>query len=530
MGISYTPPMASRYMLNVKDFGAAGDGTTSDVAAFNAAITAANAAAAIVGGNNTTVGGVALYIPPGVYNVEAGLTSVFAKDGIHVWGGGGHASVLRCQDGTVFKFGDGVTQTVGGGVHNLHFRYTSTPGSTSKAIEIDKAAVTFIEGITLYNVRCFVSMGTSAVNGAYSTFIRDVRGSTDPAAGSIVFNIRSGAGLWMSNMNIFANGVGFPADATSAHPANTTTFARLGEWGFDTVVAQGVLSNRYNIGWHLATSGAGIVVGNTWLSNVTSDYNKTNGMLIDTSAGGMVSNLYVSNGYFVGTDGNSLEYNTSAGTAWDHTYTACHFQQGGKNNVRYSGTGGKNIVLRDCLTWGANRLASVNTGNQQDDVVVLGKGISLIGGNYGMSGGDYQGFGGPTRYGINVAGNIGHWRVQDVTVSGGTGDIIINASSSGGFGRLCNGNRRRQTQTEADPAVPTYATFAGVTAPASTVNYVNTDGFVEEIYLYGGTVTVISHNGVQVGTVTPFRMTLQPGDTLNMTYSVVPTMVRRRRP
>lgn len=58
--------------------------------------------------------------------------------------------------------------------------------------------------------------------------------------------------------------------------------------------------------------------------------------------------------------------------------------------------------------------------------------------------------------------------------------------------------------------------------PASTVAATNTSKYLMWVEVVGGTVTVVSVNGVSVGrTVGAFL--LRPGATIAITYSVVPT-------
>jgi len=77
--------MISGAVANVLDYGAKGDGTTNDTAAIQSAI---NAAAA-----KTTKG--AVYLPSGTYKITATLTVPY---GVSIFGEGGTASILQCED------------------------------------------------------------------------------------------------------------------------------------------------------------------------------------------------------------------------------------------------------------------------------------------------------------------------------------------------------------------------------------------------------------------------------------------------
>lgn len=59
---------------------------------------------------------------------------------------------------------------------------------------------------------------------------------------------------------------------------------------------------------------------------------------------------------------------------------------------------------------------------------------------------------------------------------------------------------------------------------ASTVDMTNTSGFPVMVYVSAGTVTVVKVDGVTTGLTTPGSVRLRPGGTLNITYSVAPTL------
>jgi len=82
-----------RDMISVKDFGAVGDGTTNDVTAIQAAITAA--AARPSSGSIAGLGGISgatVYFPSGVYRINSGIT---IPDGVKLLGSGERATVIN---------------------------------------------------------------------------------------------------------------------------------------------------------------------------------------------------------------------------------------------------------------------------------------------------------------------------------------------------------------------------------------------------------------------------------------------------
>jgi hypothetical protein len=61
------------------------------------------------------------------------------------------------------------------------------------------------------------------------------------------------------------------------------------------------------------------------------------------------------------------------------------------------------------------------------------------------------------------------------------------------------------------------------TLPASTVAATNTSGQYVAVGISGGTVTAVTVNGVQVASGTGVNVSLPPGGTISVTYSVAPT-------
>jgi hypothetical protein len=83
--VSQTAQDKLRETVSVKDFGAVGDGATDDTTAIQATINAVNA---------LTMNG-AVYIPSGTYKIS---TSLNVPYGVSIYGDGGTASILQCED------------------------------------------------------------------------------------------------------------------------------------------------------------------------------------------------------------------------------------------------------------------------------------------------------------------------------------------------------------------------------------------------------------------------------------------------
>jgi len=81
------------------------------------------------------------------------------------------------------------------------------------------------------------------------------------------------------------------------------------------------------------------------------------------------------------------------------------------------------------------------------------------------------------------------------------------------------------TQAAADEEAPVGAWAGAPALAASTVAMTNTSGRRVVVGISAGTVTAVEKNGVTLTAVTtPAQVTLRPGSTLAITYSVAPTL------
>ncbi len=128
------PRMGVGGVINVKDYGALGDGVTDDTAAFNAAIEAA-LAYATYSGSGSAYSRPIIYVPSGKYVVGA-LTPITAGGGVTIRGDGKWATELRLKSGETGPiFAQGA--------------YTATPSSWwSTGSATDGANVTY-EGFNI---------------------------------------------------------------------------------------------------------------------------------------------------------------------------------------------------------------------------------------------------------------------------------------------------------------------------------------------------------------------------------------------
>jgi hypothetical protein len=290
------------------------------------------------------------------------------------------------------------------------------------------------------------------------------------------------------------------------------------------VHAVNVITNRYNRGLNFDIAAAR-VCSNMWFTGCVFDYCKTNAVRLNTThAGANIRSLYFTTCWAVATDGHSVELGGSAGTITNVHFAHCVARQSGKNGWRFtSGPSMSRVVLDHCHELGANRLDATNIGTEKDGAAILASGVSVLGGSYGENGSSYTGFTNQARYGITAGGDVTAWKVTDVDSDGSTGAFQLGTNTSGSVRRLATQNRSNRS---ASSFVPEYATTSRVTAPRSAATQTHIAATVDTLYIYGGTVTDIKHNGTTVATAGPATLVLRPGDTWAVTYSVAPTLKR----
>jgi len=158
----------SEVQLSVKDFGAVGNGIVDDTTSIQAGINRA-----------ATLGGAAVYLPPGVYNTSSALTWTAA--GIELRGAGQFISKIRNTNPTA----NAITVTGNAAViRNLSVTHASTSSGT--AISLGSAAGTHV----LDNVAA--SLHATALSSAYYTYASNSTFLNDPASVASAVNLTAG--------------------------------------------------------------------------------------------------------------------------------------------------------------------------------------------------------------------------------------------------------------------------------------------------------------------------------------------------
>lgn len=153
-----TQYLADNATFNVKDFGAAGDGSTVDTVAIQATITAAEAV------TSTFAASATVYFPPGTYLVSSTLT---ASQGTVFCGAGSRASrIVSSVAGNTFLFGNISNLSYGCGVHDLSILLTNAAGVGLNALCTAGwfARDLYIEGVQNSTTQGVVLDGGNAAN------------------------------------------------------------------------------------------------------------------------------------------------------------------------------------------------------------------------------------------------------------------------------------------------------------------------------------------------------------------------------
>ena len=122
------------------------------------------------------------------------------------------------------------------------------------------------------------------------------------------------------------------------------------------------------------------------------------------------------------------------------------------------------------------------------------------------------------------------YSVSDATFAGKTGRVSVPLTNSeASKNRRLSGNRTKTTQAVEYAMTYTMSDTppAGQPAfPASGADQSHTGGTTDTLYVYGGTVTSIQHNNMEIATAGPATIILRPGDSWKLIYSVAPTVRR----
>lgn len=501
--ITTTVQSKLRETVSVKDFGAVGDGVSDDTSAFNLAIAYANSRGGVDAANIT---GTTIFIPDGRYKITATLSTI-TKSGCEFVGESRNGAVLLCPSNTTtFVFGDGANVVVGGGVSRVKIEYTSAPIAAIFA-KVDYGFRLRFDDLLLVNIGTLLYLGETISRIAGGISLSRINGYVNNGGVSL-FNLRYGAGLFLTDVSIFVGGVLNPT-----HPASMTTVygthvfkCDVGFW--DTLQATNCLFERFDIGI-ACTSGTNMVYQNFFFSNVIFDYFRRWCVYAEANASGAVIGTFRFDPtcWFVSWEEDAIAFIRSAGYNDNHSVSGT-ISIAGKYGIKYQVNNGETNSFNNIQVNGCNRLGTVASC------------LQFQSGSRGFSVANVKGNNdatiGWTRpdYGLVVAADCDEFIVNGCALEGPLGGYSFAANASG------SSERRAFNNVKAN-----YAGYAGLSMPASGVQYINKTPFVQEWNFFGGTITGgYDKNGQGFpGTPASLHIRLQPNDNFTCIYSVAPT-------
>jgi hypothetical protein len=521
--ITYTPPFTGSVAttvqnklaqsVSVKDFGAVGDGVVDDTAAFNAAIAWANS---IGNTDRQNVIGATIYCP-GRFKISGNLTAITVSGVTFVGSSKNEASILvtNTTQNAVFTWGDaaGANFVVGGGMQNIKIEYPSGPYDANCRVADLKltSGVSFID-IDVERIAGFLRLGTSTGTFAAGVCVNGITGAVENV-GSKFIDLRFGAGLKLTNAQIYVRGVNVPT-----HPNTMTTAAGLtaiygvtGYW--DTCQVTNCLFERFDTFLGLVP-GANSSYQNFWFVNTVADYCKSYGVYLEaTPTGSVISTINFDATSWISTWESAAFYMKNSSGYLDNCKIMADVPLAGTYAVYYDVNNATNNKFISMSVNGTNQVGSVSSALNFVSGAT-GFEVASCTGNNDVS----YGWSRPV-YGLYVGANCNFYTVTDCAFYGATGGYQIITNTISSRDRRINGNINA---TSYSPTAP-----AAISPPSSTVALENLTPFSVNYSIYGGTVTAVAVNAVTISNNVPATVSLAPGDTITLTYSVTPNFVRR---
>lgn len=312
-------------VLNVKDYGATGNGSTDDTSAINSAIAAAN-----------TAGGGTVFFPKGTYIVSSQLTTLGGN--VAVSGVGGNSSAVQLSGSwsgaAVFNLVNNYNF-----IENLYFiGGSSTTVSSNPAanmIELTAAQYCTIQNVNSQYVNGYIVEAVGgASRGVQGLFLNNIRGNKNAYGVHTLGNSASGYAVQAMITNIYMQQV-------------TTGDVILLEDSFDVQVSQvnaaisgGASSNASNLRIHGAC--ASIFATNIDVGAFPTQPAGTAAITIESGTNGTPENVHLYNGIVQQCQVGIL---ISAGT---HIYISdFKIQENGTHGVSIAS--GSSIQIKSCI-------------------------------------------------------------------------------------------------------------------------------------------------------------------------------------
>ena len=324
--------------VNVKDFGAVGDGVTDDTAAIQAAI------------NSLSIKGGVIVIGAGTYRVSSTIN--VSINNVYIEGQGNNSVILRSTDyGNTFLFtGNTTNGTLLTDVGISNIKITSLALTTSGAhVKTDGVWRMKIENIYLQDGFIGFDLGgllASTISNVYVVFTSLYSGNSSGRKymtfrnASAAFSHRSSGDVFVNNFNLRGN-----------------TSNQITEYGIEIISSDGIWFENGHVGNSsvsniLINANTVEMVNLIYFSNVMSDEGLGSSLLLDGGTSSIYNIVQFTNCTFK--SGGSPSYCpygiVFAATCYAQNvmFTGCSVTEFGKSAVTVSGANSKNIYFSNC--------------------------------------------------------------------------------------------------------------------------------------------------------------------------------------
>jgi hypothetical protein len=460
-------------VVSVKDFGAVGNGATDDTAAIQAALNSGNRY---------------INVPSGNYLI----TSLTLPDGVCLIGSASYNSVLTCTSVTATAITTGISNEI----RNLKIlsSVTKTAGFfiniLGNGVLIDSCEIReyyigiscgVVGGVLPVNprvVNCVFSTSNTTLGGGAIQFLSfsNALVSSCVITGTTVSTIQPTFGVrfqngdtaFLSDSNITVHGKALLVDPASGSNCYALT------------VSSSIFDSAHQISGGITVSSAEIIPGggvwNTRFTNCWFGLTSTkNGCLISPSGAGTVDGI---------------------------VFSGCEFTDNGECGLLVVGANSKNWIVTGGHS-GGNATVGIRAASATTNFNIVGHIAGSVSGR------------GPNNIGISLDAAAEDNFLIAANVLVGNTTSALSDSSTGTNGQIYN-----------NVGFNGAANVAGLTVGASPWSY--TAGHTPEtLYFAGGTVSEIRVDGSIVQNTTAATITLNPNQTMSVTYSSVPTIMRK---
>ncbi len=465
-----------------------------------AAANLAIAAATALGGNLDIV------FPRGKYPISGSLNPITVP-GVGFRGLGNNGSIISAStNGPLFTWGNGTTVVNGGGLDNIQVIYPSSPGSLAVLSYQNGASGQSFTNLRVSNIRTFLQAGSTTGSIGNSATISGLNGNVFNG-GSPCFNLYAGAGLFLSNVEMFVAGVPTPANnrTSTMTVVSGTNLIQTNGFTFDTVIiGSGCIFERWWRVGNFVTSGASIVLLNVIVNqDCVCDFISDDCWHLESQAGsGGIVDVDIG-GYCNSWSGRTVHVLANSNARFvDLTRIYSAFS--GYETILFEGSNGAVYFSIDrARALSPNRLNTGVNGVR----VTTGSHFTITDGQLGVNDAqDGSNWNGP--FGLSIAADLDYFVITGNYAEGTTNPYDIPYNTTQATDRVVRNNIT--------------ANYAGwqpnsgnYTFPASGFAYTYLGSTTMEVSITGVTLTSVTKNGHAVNST----FTIQPGDAFIPTYT-----------